>query len=350
MSRPRNRPRQSSGLAQAVDFTAPDYVETTIEQSNEAAGQTANTEPKPKPKLMELSLELIAPNPSQVRTNLEDEHSQIKLRSLAQSIENHGLQQPIIVRKIGRMADGAEYQVIAGERRFRAHKILGKSSIQCLVFEDERSFDERKTDEISLIENVQRENLDALDLAKAMKALMIRHHYKQDDLVEILGMAKPTVSRVLGILKLDLVDKYYLDDYKHGVFDEVDEESEDKVVVVRPVREAVSLTALTEFSSLTRSPDYTAEQINAVWQKIRCGKVPTDKIREVVKQAPTEDKEPKQPEQLDEQQKLAKQLQKSFASVEKALNVMDMAAETLSAEDKNKVSQLIQRLIKLIEK
>ena len=347
MSKPRNRPRQSSGLAQAVDSTALDDVETSTEADGAVAGQTIMSEPKPK--LMELSLELIAPNPSQVRTNLEDEQSQNKLRSLAQSIENYGLQQPIIVRKIGKMADGAEYQVIAGERRFRAHNILNKSTIQCLVFDDETTFDERKTDEVSLIENVQRENLDAFDLAKAMKALMIRHHYKQDDLAKILGMAKPTVSRVLGILKLDLVDKYYLNDYKNGVFDEIDEEIEDKEVVVRPVREAVSLTALTEFASLSRSTDYTAEQIKAVWLKIRCGKVPTDKIREVVKQAPTEDKEPKKPKQLDEQERLAKQLQKSFASVEKALSVMDKSAETLSAEDKNKVAQLIHRLTKLIE-
>ena len=363
MSKPK-KVRQQMGLEAHDDVsTAPDEVEASassgpIEEEVETARDAIVS--KAKPVLMELPLGLIEPNPAQVRSNLNDPQSVIKLKSLAQSIDRHGLQQPILVRKIETTADGAEYQIIAGERRFRAHKdVLKRETIACLVFNDKTTFkDKKRIHEVSLIENVQRENLDALDLANAMNALKVKYGYKQEELGEILGMAKPTVSRVLGILKLDIYDDFYLKDYQDGVFDEIDPEDEKGEVVIKTVREAVSLTALTEFASLTRTQDYTPEQIRALWNKIRCGKVPTDKIRELVTQAPDATPEPDKkgkgegaepkPE-MGPQEKSAKELKKSFAAVDKALTVMD-TTPVLTAHYRTKVEELIKRLQALLEK
>jgi ParB family chromosome partitioning protein len=137
------------------------------------------------PKIRELALSDIQPNPDQPR-QLFDEAS---LQELAASIERHGLLQPITVKK----GEGEQYVLVAGERRFRAHQLLGKSKIPALILASGNS------DELALIENIQREDLGPLEEAQALAKLMERHGYTQEALGKVIGKAQATVSNLLNL-------------------------------------------------------------------------------------------------------------------------------------------------------
>ena len=132
----------------------------------------------------------IEPNESQARKNFKKE----TLEELATSIKNYGVLQPIIVSKKGNY-----YQIIAGERRWRATKLAGLDEIPCLI----RDEDEQRNKEISLIENIQRENLNPIEKAWGYKELIDNYNLKQQDLADRLGISRPYVTNTLRILNLD---------------------------------------------------------------------------------------------------------------------------------------------------
>ena len=123
----------------------------------------------------DISLDKIKPNPNQPRKNFDEQ----ALKELANSIKEHGVIQPIVVNDNG---DGT-YMIIAGERRFRATKLAGISSIPVII----RKYSEREIKEISLIENLQREDLNPIEAATAMKQLMSDYKLTQDELAERIG-------------------------------------------------------------------------------------------------------------------------------------------------------------------
>lgn len=136
----------------------------------------------------ELSLDQVRANPEQPRTYFDDE----ALRGLAGSIEQHGVIQPILVRE---MAPDA-YQIIAGERRFRASQLAGRATIPAIVTNaDDPSI-------LALLENVQREDLDPFDLAVFLERLLEQHGATHDQLAKLIGKSRPYVTRVLGLLRL----------------------------------------------------------------------------------------------------------------------------------------------------
>ena len=137
-----------------------------------------------------LKITEVEPNRNQPRKQFDEE----ALEELAESIKRYGLIQPIIVTK----KDGY-YQIIAGERRWRASKKAGMSTIQAIVRED----DEKKNKEIALIENIQREDLNAVEKALGMKVLMEDYNLTQLQLAEIVGKGRSTVANTLRILNLD---------------------------------------------------------------------------------------------------------------------------------------------------
>ncbi len=137
-----------------------------------------------------LKLTEVEPNRNQPRKQFDEE----ALEELAESIKRYGLIQPIIVTK----KDGY-YQIVAGERRWRASKKAGMSTIQAIVRED----DEKKNKEIALIENIQREDLNAVEKALGMKVLMEDYNLTQVQLAEIVGKGRSTVANTLRILNLD---------------------------------------------------------------------------------------------------------------------------------------------------
>lgn len=132
----------------------------------------------------------IEPNTTQARKNFKEE----SIEELAKSIKNYGVLQPIIVENKGKY-----YRIIAGERRWRAAKKAGLEYIPCLI----RDEDEQKNKEISLIENIQRENLNPIEKALGYKELIDNYNLKQQDLADKLGISRPYVANTLRILNLD---------------------------------------------------------------------------------------------------------------------------------------------------
>lgn len=137
-----------------------------------------------------LPLEQIEVNPFQPRTTFDTDN----LNDLAESIKIHGVIQPITVRKI----ENNKYQLIAGERRLRASKIAGKKEIPAYV----RSASDQESIEIALIENIQREDLNALEIAINYKRLMDECDLTQEKLSERVGKNRSTVTNFLRLLKL----------------------------------------------------------------------------------------------------------------------------------------------------
>lgn len=132
----------------------------------------------------------IEPNTNQARKKFNQE----SLKELAESIKNYGVLQPIIVEDKGDF-----YKIIAGERRWRASKLAGLEEIPCLI----RNEDEQKNKEISLIENIQRENLNPIEKALGYKELIDNYNLRQQDLADKLGISRTYVTNTLRILNLD---------------------------------------------------------------------------------------------------------------------------------------------------
>lgn len=151
------------------------------------------------PRLIEADVAGITPNPDQPRTVFDD----AALRSLADSIGKIGLQQPILVKTTG---TPGRYQLVAGERRWRAHQLLGRATIPAIITEG-------RSEEIALIENVQRVDLDAVDLARTLRRLMDSHGYRMAEVGSMIGCAEAEVSRRLSVLRLpdDVLDAYRQD-------------------------------------------------------------------------------------------------------------------------------------------
>ena len=141
-------------------------------------------------KVIEMKLNEIEPDINQPRKVFDDE----KLEELSESIKEHGVLQPIIVTK-----KDDYYQIIAGERRWRASKKAGLKTIPVIV----RDYDAKKIREVSLIENLQIQYLNALDTAKAIKELMEEHQLTQEQLAKTLGKSRSAIANTLRILNLD---------------------------------------------------------------------------------------------------------------------------------------------------
>lgn len=140
-------------------------------------------------EIIEIPLDELRPNPYQPRKKFDDE----KLKELAESIKEHGVFQPIIVKKSIK-----GYEIIAGERRFRASKLAGKDKIPAIV----RNFSDEQMMEIALLENLQRENLSAIEEAVAYKVMLEKLNMTQEDLAKKVGKSRSHITNILGLLRL----------------------------------------------------------------------------------------------------------------------------------------------------
>ena len=138
----------------------------------------------------EMLLSNIEPNADQPRKVFNDE----ALAALVESIKTHGVITPLIVTP---RPDG-KYMIIAGERRFRAATAAGLLSVPVCV----REYTQVQIDELSLIENIQREDLNPMEVARAIKKLMTDYGYTQEEAAERIGKARPTVANLLRLLEL----------------------------------------------------------------------------------------------------------------------------------------------------
>ena len=154
-----------------------------------------------KEEIVELPLSELRPNPYQPRKVFDDE----KLNELAESIKEHGIFQPIIVKKSIK-----GYEIIAGERRFRASKLAGKEKIPAII----REFSDEAMMEIALLENLQRENLNAIEEANAYKKLLQTLKLTQEELANRLGKSRSHITNMLGLLELPTSVKEMIDKEK----------------------------------------------------------------------------------------------------------------------------------------
>ena len=173
------------------DHSAPAAAE--IQQSNPQSGEN-NVENSSavdnSQRVVEISVDLIDPNPFQPRKVFSDD----ELVELAESIEQHGLIQPIAVRKVG-----DRYQLISGERRTRASKLAGLPTIKAQVYEN---LDDKAMAEWALIENIQRVDLNPVEVAKSYQQLIDNHGYTHEDLSKIVSKSRSAITNALRLLKL----------------------------------------------------------------------------------------------------------------------------------------------------
>jgi ParB family chromosome partitioning protein len=137
-----------------------------------------------------IKISLIEPKSDQPRKYFDEE----SLNQLAESIKQHGLLQPIIVRRIG----GGFFQIIAGERRWRASKLAGLTEIPAIIIEA----DEMKASELAIVENEQREDLNPYEEAVAYKALMETYDLTQDEVATRVGKSRSAIANTLRLLDL----------------------------------------------------------------------------------------------------------------------------------------------------
>ena len=137
-----------------------------------------------------LKISLIQAHPSQPRKQFSNE----ELKELSESIKQFGVIQPLLVKKQGPL-----YEIIAGERRFRAAKLAGLTEVPVLI----RNYDEKLSKEVAIIENIQREDLNAVEEALAYQSLISEYDLSQEELAERLSKKRTTITNSLRLLKLE---------------------------------------------------------------------------------------------------------------------------------------------------
>ena len=142
--------------------------------------------------VVQIALLDIDPNFEQPRKNFDEN----ALKELAESIKMHGVIQPIVVTPVGK-----RFMIIAGERRFRASKIAGKTEIPAIV----RNYTPQQIKEISLIENLQREDLSPIEAARAIRTLMTEFNMTQEVAADRIGKSRSAVANTLRLLTLHCV-------------------------------------------------------------------------------------------------------------------------------------------------
>jgi ParB family chromosome partitioning protein len=173
-----------------------------------------------------IDINKIKPNRYQPRSEFNEE----KLRELADSIKQHGLAQPLLVTSL---PTPGQYELIAGERRLRASKIAGLKEVACLV----KNVSEKEKFQLSLIENIQRQDLNAIEEAKAYKRLCDEFEVTQEDLSNMLGKDRTTVTNAIRLLSLP-------EEVQEGIMMGVISSGHGKILA--GIEDAVKLKALAE--------------------------------------------------------------------------------------------------------
>lgn len=189
---------QGGGSSVSIDLESkhnPNAVHNTNERSAaDAAGELVPDADASMPgsgeRVLELALDAVVPNPHQPRRVFDEQ----ALRALSDSIVRHGLMQPIVVRR-----RGEGYELVAGERRWRAAKLAELTTIRAVVSEA----DDERSAELALIENIQRADLNPIERASGLAQLMERFGMTQGELAERMGMSRPAVANLVRLLELE---------------------------------------------------------------------------------------------------------------------------------------------------
>lgn len=181
------------GLGKGLNALLSIYDE---EEEREERKENVSRETKPDNGIEGVDISLIYANPNQPRKNFDE----TALKELAMSIKTHGIIQPIVLNR----AEDGKYMIIAGERRWRAAKIAGLTQIPAFI----RNYTPKQIKEISIIENLQREDLNPIEAARAIKQLMDEYDLTQEAVADRIGKSRPAIANTLRLLTLpsDVVD------------------------------------------------------------------------------------------------------------------------------------------------
>ncbi|NLA76681.1 MAG: ParB/RepB/Spo0J family partition protein, partial [Clostridiales bacterium] len=167
-------PEKRKGLGRGIDSL---FADNSVEELSPSSA-------------VKLNINDVEPNRSQPRKHFDE----AALSELAESISRHGVLQPIVVRPL---SDGG-YQLVAGERRWRASRMAGLSEIPVVI----KELSEADAAEIALVENLQREDLNPIEEAEGIQLLMSRCGYTQEQTAKVLGCSRPAVANTLRLLNL----------------------------------------------------------------------------------------------------------------------------------------------------
>ena len=210
---------KKGGLGKGIDSLIPNKVSAT---KTEAKNENVKND-----KVIEgvlVNINKVEPNREQPRKNFDKE----ALEELADSIKQYGLIQPIVVQK-----KDDYYEIIAGERRWRAAKLAGLTEIPVIV----KEFSEQELVEISLIENIQREDLNPVEEAMAYKRLIDEFHLKQDEIAERVGKSRTAVTNAMRLLKLSekvqqmLIDEMITAGHARAILSIADKEKQESIAM-----------------------------------------------------------------------------------------------------------------------
>lgn len=189
---------KKKGLGKGLDSLIPDNRSSKTSEKPEKKEPSHVEEMKTGEQMMKINM--VEPNREQPRRNFEED----ALLELADSIKQFGVLQPLIVRK-----RNDYYEIIAGERRWRAAKIAGIKEVPVII----KDYNEQEVVEIALIENIQRENLNPIEEAMAFKKLLEEYHLKQDEVAERVSKSRTAVTNSMRLLKLnEKVQQMIIDD------------------------------------------------------------------------------------------------------------------------------------------
>lgn len=181
-------PVKKKGLGKGLDSLIPDTKPKRTEKAVSKPAASESPELKSGEQMMKINM--VEPNREQPRKKFEED----ALLELADSIKQFGVLQPLLVRK-----NKDYYEIIAGERRWRAAKLAGVKEVPVII----KDYTEQEIVEISLIENIQRENLNPIEEAMAFKKLLEEFSLKQDEVAERVSKSRTAVTNSMRLLKLD---------------------------------------------------------------------------------------------------------------------------------------------------
>ena len=183
------------GLGKGLDSLIPETIKTTVPEKTKIVEKIVE-----KPVEMKVKISKVWPNKDQPRKQFDED----SLMELAESIKQFGIIQPLIVQE-----KNGFYEIIAGERRWRAAKLAGLKEVPVIV----KDYSDLEVVEISLIENIQRENLNPIEEALAYKRLLTEFNLKQDEVAERVSKSRTAVTNSMRLLKLDeRVQQMVIDD------------------------------------------------------------------------------------------------------------------------------------------
>lgn len=259
--------------------------------------------------VLEIDTNKIKPNPNQPRKNFDQE----ALNELASSIKIHGIVQPIVLNK---QANG-EYLIIAGERRWRAANICGLKTVPAVV----KNYTDKQVKEISIIENLQREDLNPIEAARAIKELMDEYGLTQETVSERIGKSRSNVANTLRLLSL------YPDVIQMVENGKISSGHARCLVVIEDPKEQIKLAQMVVNKNLS---------VRDLEKAVKSYTEPTKKI--IVK-----------PEQSLELKELINQMQKTFATKVSAIgndNKGRIYIDYYSRDDLDRIAELLELLNK----